>query len=141
MTHARTLVALLFSLAAASSAVEAQDPKALLGVWRGTSLCANREATPACKDEEVVYEFQYTSPPAAGRLTMKADKVVNGERRSMGDLDFTWDPQAGAWVCEIKARYQGLWSFPQPKGDELSGTLVLLPEKTVVRKVTVRRSK
>jgi len=133
--------ALAFSLAATSSAMEAQDAKAMLGVWRGTSLCANREVTPACKDEEVVYEFRETSPPAAGKLTMAADKIVNGERQPMGELDFVWDPKAGAWVCEIHSRYHGLWSFAPPKDGELAGTLVLLPEKTVVRKAAAKRAK
>ena len=132
--------ALILSLfLAVSSALEAQDAKAILGVWKGTSVCANREATPACRDEEVVYEFRETTPPAAGKLTLKADKVVNGEIQPMGVLDFAWDPKAGAWSCEIQTRYHGLWSFPPPKGGELTGTLVLLPDRTIVRKVAVRR--
>lgn len=132
--------ALLFSfLMAVVSASEAQDTKAILGVWRGTSICANREATPACKDEEVVYEFREMTPPAAGKLSLKADKVVNEKVLRMGVLDFVWDPKAGVWSCEIQTRYHGLWSFAPPKGGELTGTLVLLPDRTVVRKVAVRR--
>jgi hypothetical protein len=132
---------LLSLLLAASSTLEAQDAKAILGVWRGTSLCVNREAAPACHDEEVILEFREMAPPAAGRLTVKADKVVNGEVAPMGELDFAWDPKASAWVCEIQTRNRGLWSYPPPKGEELAGTLVLLPDRTLVRKVAVRRSK
>jgi hypothetical protein len=132
---------LLSFLMAVSSTVEAQDAKAILGVWRGTSLCVNREAAPACHDEEVILEFRETAPPAAGRLTVKADKVVNGEVAPMGELDFAWDPKASAWACEIQTRNHGLWTYLPPKGEELSGTLVLLPDRTLVRKVAVRRSK
>jgi hypothetical protein len=139
----KAIAGLLFlaALTAASSGVEGQDSKALLGAWKGTSLCVNREATPACKDEEVVYEFREASPRAAGKLTMSADKIVNGDRQPMGDLDFAWDAKAGAWVCELQMRFHGLWSFLPPKGDELAGTLVLLPDRTVVRNVAVRRVK
>jgi hypothetical protein len=132
---------LLSFLLAVSSTLEAQDAKAILGVWTGTSLCVNREAAPACRDEEVILEFRETTPPAAGRLTLKADKVVNGEVAPMGELDFAWDPKASAWACEIQTRNHGLWTFPPPKGEDLSGTLVLLPDRTLVRKIAVKRSK
>jgi hypothetical protein len=135
----RSSLILFFCLAVSSSALEAQDANAILGVWKGTSICVNQEATPACRDEEVVYEFRETTPPAAGKVTLKADKIVNGEAVPMGALDFTWDSKAGAWSCEIQTRYHGLWSFPPPKGGELTGTLVLLPDRTLVRKVAVRR--
>ena len=143
MTLRGTFSVLVLSLAAAAPAVEAQDSKVILGMWTGTSLCTNREATPGCKDEEVVYEFRETSPPAAGKLTLSADKVIHGERQPMGDLDFVWDAKANVWACDIQktTRYHGLWTFPPPKGGELTGTLVLLPEKTVVRKVAARRTK
>jgi hypothetical protein len=133
--------ALILSFLLTVSAVsEAQDPKAILGVWKGTSLCVNREATPACRDENVILEFREATPPAPGKLNLKADKVVNGEVVPMGELDFVWDAKAGAWACELQTRYHGLWSYPPPKGDELSGTLVLLPDRTVVRKAAARRS-
>ena len=71
---------LLFLLAVSSSAA-AQDAnaKAILGVWRGTSVCVNREAAPACRDEEVIYDFREATPPAAGKLTLKADKIEGGK--------------------------------------------------------------
>lgn len=134
-------VLVLFAFLAISSSSQAQDPKAILGVWKGTSLCVNREAAPACRDEEVILEFRDTAPPAAGKLTVKADKVVNGEVLPMGELDLVWDSKSGAWLCELQNRYHALWSYPPPKGDELTGTLVLLPDRTLVRKQTARRSR
>ena len=135
----RSSLILFIGLAVSSAALEAQDAKAILGVWKGTSTCADREATPACRDEEIVYEFRETTPPATGKLTLKADKIVNAEPVPMGALDFAWDPKAGAWSCEIQTRHRALWSFPAPKGGELTGALVLLPDRTIVRKVSVRR--
>lgn len=132
---------LLSFLLAVSTVSEAEDPKAILGVWKGTSLCVNLEATPGCHDEDVILEFREATPPAPGKLYLKADKVVNGEVMLMGELDFVWDAKAGVWSCERQMRYHGLWAYPPPKGDELTGTLVLLPDRTLVRKVAAKRSK
>ena len=137
----RWTLGVLALLAAVFSTVEGQDAKSVLGTWKGTSLCVNLDAAPGCKNEEVVYEFRETSPPSAGKLTLAADKIVNGERLPMGELEFAWDAKGGAWVCEMKNRYHALWTFPLPVDGELTGTLVLLPEKTVVRKVAARRPK
>ena len=133
---------LLLVLLAISSSATAQDAnaKAILGTWRGTSTCVNLEAAPGCKNEEVIYEFRELTPPAAGKLNVKADKIVDGKVLPMGELDFVWVPAEGAWSCEIQTpRVHALWSFKQPSGDELAGTLVLLPDRTLVRKAAARR--
>jgi hypothetical protein len=106
----------------------------------GTSICVNFEAAPACKNEEVIYEFRETTPPVAGKLDLRADKIVDGKVVPMGEFDLVWVPAEGTWSCEIQTpRVHALWSFKQPRDDELAGTLVLLPDRTLVRKAAARR--
>ena len=133
-------VSLLLLILGGAGAAAAQEPKAILGVWRGTSLCVNREAAPACRDEQVIYEFKETSPPSAGKLTLSADKIEEGKPVLMGVFDLAWDPKEGAWTSEIQnSRLHILWSFAS-RGDDLTGTLVLLPGRTLVRKAAARRA-
>jgi len=136
-----SLLLLLLPLVISSSAT-AQDAnaKAILGTWRGTSICVNLEAAPACKNEEVIYEFRETTPPVAGKLNVNADKIVDGKAVPMGEFDLVWVPAEGAWNYEIQTpRSHALWSFKQPAGDELAGTLVRLPDRTLVRKASAHR--
>ena len=135
-----SLVLLLLLAISSSSTAEEANAKALLGVWRGTSTCVNVEAAPGCKNEEVIYEFRETTPPVARKLNLKADKIVDGKVVPMGEFDLVWIPAEGAWSYEIQTpRVHALWSFKQPGGDELAGTLVLLPDRTLVRKAAARR--
>jgi len=82
----------LGAVARASAGVEepaAGDPAQLFGTWRGTSVCADRVAAPACQDEVVVYEF--TAGPKPGIVRWAADKVVDGKRVPMGELELSFD--------------------------------------------------
>lgn len=138
--RARYSLPVCLLLLAISSGGAAEGAGAILGVWRGTSVCVDREAAPACRDEEVIYEFREVTPPAAGRLTVKADKIVEGKIVPMGVLDVIWDPGSETWSCELRTpRFHGLWSYKSRGGDELAGTLILLPDRTLVRKATARR--
>ena len=73
-------------------------------MWRGTSVCVNLEAAPACHDEEVVYEFREMTPPVAGKLTLKADKIVDGKVVPMAVFDLVWDPARESWSYEIQTQ-------------------------------------
>jgi hypothetical protein len=133
-------VLLLFLAISSSATAQDANAKAILGTWRGTSTCVNLEAAPGCKNEEVIYEFRELTPPVAGKLNLKADKIVDGKIVPMGEFDLVWVSAEGAWSCEIQTpRVHALWSFKQPSGDELAGTLVLLPDRTLVRKAAARR--
>ena len=48
----------------------------------GSSVCTDRAAAPACTDGQVVYEIDAT-PGKPNAVTVKADKVVDGERIPM----------------------------------------------------------
>lgn len=111
-------------------------PSELIGAWRGTSVCTDKVAAPACKDEEVVYEF---TAGDAGKVHWKADKVVDGERQTMGELDLVWDEGDACWKGEFEGpRVHTVWCLTVNEA-ELTGSGWLLPGKQTVRKIEARR--
>jgi hypothetical protein len=129
------------AIAAASAFAYGQapraDPSQLLGTWRGTSVCTDLVAAPACHDETVVYEFTLGSKP--GTVHWAADKVVNGQRERMGELELEFDEAGGSWKAEFNsARVRSLWRLVV-EGERISGTGSLLPGNEVIRKIDVRK--
>jgi hypothetical protein len=115
---------------------EEHPPSELIGLWRGTSVCTDKVAAPACTDEVVVYEF---TAGDAGKVHWKADKVVDGERQTMGELDLDWDEGDACWKGELQGpRVPTVWCLTV-KEAELTGSGWLLPGKQTVRKIEARR--
>ena len=108
----------------------------VIGSWRGDSTCVGDR--PACKNEDVVYRFEAVAgEPAA--VMLFADKIIDGKREAMGMLKFQFDESKGTLSGEFTRRQtHGLWEF-KIEGDVIEGTLVLLPDKTIGRRVKVRR--
>lgn len=128
-------------MAAAGSVARARSeevgPAQLIGTWRGTSLCTDRVAAPACHDETVVYEF--TAGSQAGTVHWAADKVVNGQRERMYELELAYDQAEACWKAEFSSpRVRGVWRLAVD-GARLAGTGHLLPGNETVRKVDARR--
>ena len=122
-----------FSLAAP----EAPSPATPLGVWRGTSTCTDRVAAPACHDEAVVYEF--TTGAQAGTVHWKADKLVDGQRATMGEMDLVYDAGEACWKAEFSSpRVHSVWCLVVD-GAHMTGTGRLLPGKQTIRKIDVRK--
>jgi hypothetical protein len=112
-------------------------PDQLIGVWRGTSICTDRVAAPACQDETVVYEF--TKGPRPNVVRWKADKVVNGQREPMGELDLEYDKAEACWKGEFNSpRVKSVWRL-SVDGTRLSGTGRLLPGKETIRKMELQK--
>jgi hypothetical protein len=126
-----------FLLLLAAAAAEASDADAILGQWQGESICTNREVAPGCKDEKTRYTC--TRPQGSNKMHMAADKLVNGEFASMGDLDFDYVPAERRWTCELPGAH-AVWSF-SVDGDRLTGTLVDVPTGKQTRKVSADRKK
>jgi hypothetical protein len=109
----------------------------LIGVWRGSSVCTDRIAAPACKDEIVVYAFSPASNPEIVHWT--ADRVVDGKRHPMGEFDLAYDRSDACWRAEFTSpRVHMVWCVTV-EGTELKGTAWLLPGKQIVRKIEARR--
>jgi len=122
---------------AAALAAPAGDVRALLGTWHGTSTCVNRELAPACKDEVVVYEVRRGD--TKGVVTLKADKIVDGKRVTMGETDFAFDAEEHCWRSEVSGpNFHGAWCLTV-EGDLMIGGLHSLPEQVVFRKVRLTR--
>ena len=129
--------ALLVLLAGPAHAASPAGPEQLIGVWRGTSICTDRVAAPACRDETVVYEFTAGSPP--GTVHWAADKVVNGQRERMGELELAYDTAEACWKAEFSSpRLKSVWCL-SVSGARLSGTARLLPGNETVRRVELRK--
>jgi hypothetical protein len=112
---------------------------AAVGTWTGESICTDKNR-PACKNEVVVYRVEEISG-RPGVLLLLADKIIEGKRDPMGKLECKYDEAAGTLSCEFTRRQtHGLWQY-KVSGDQMEGTLVLLPDKTVGRRVKVRRVK
>jgi hypothetical protein len=116
---------------------EAAGPPALGGVWRGTSTCTDRVAAPACHDEVVVYEFTAGAKPDTVRW--QADKVVNGQREPMGELEIAYDAAEGCWKGEFESpRSHTVWRLTVD-GNHMTGTGRLLPGNQTIRRIDVRK--
>src|SRR5262249_3681888 len=121
----------------AQPTASAPGPEQLTGTWRGTSICTDRVAAPACQDETVVYEFKPGLQP--GTVHWVADKVVNGKREPMGEFDLTYDKAEGCWKSEFTSpRVKVVWRL-SAAGRCLTGTARLLPGNETVRKVDARK--
>jgi hypothetical protein len=109
----------------------------LTGVWRGTSLCTDLIAAPACHDETVVYQFTAGSQP--GTVHWVADKVVNGQRQPMGEMELEYDKAEGCWKGSFTSpRVRSVWRL-SVDGARLSGTARLLPGNQTIRKLELRK--
>ena len=126
------------SLPQAAAKMAQASLSSVIGTWKGESICVGDH--PACKDEKVVYRFEaVTSKPEF--VTLLADKVVDGKRIPMGKLEFQYDEAKGTLSCEFTRRQtHGLWQFKMTR-DGMDGTLVLLPDQSVARRVKVWRVK
>jgi len=110
----------------------------LVGDWVGESICVNKEKFPACNDEQVVYHVVVASGKT-DTVTITADKIVNGKPEAMGTFDFIYDAQRRTLTSEFKnGRVHIIFEFAV-KGDLLEGTLSNLPERTLVRRIKVKK--
>jgi len=131
MNHSlfRLLLLLLFFT---GGSVLAQVPAPLLGIWKGESLCTVPDSP--CHNERVIYKFK----SAAGKLHLDAFKIVSNHEEFMGTLDCTFHDAEQRLTCGFDSPKPNVWEF-RLSGNELTGTLVVGPEKTLYRKIHVTR--
>ena len=128
----KRLVLLTVFVAIASSA---QAPSAApIGDWEGESVC---QVPKPCTTEHVIYEIKQSD---AEKITIKADKVVEGKREWMGDIDCRWSVKEQKLNCPMDGRRPAEWVF-WLKGDRLLGELTLREGNVVYRKVDATRKK
>jgi hypothetical protein len=121
---------LLAVLGLTAPAFAADPAAAVVGTWRGESLCMVKPSP--CHDEVIVYRFARGKAPDAVVLT--GNKVVDGKELEMGTLDCRVD---GAGVdCPI-GNGKGTFKYIVD-GKTMRGTLVLA-DGTVFRKVSAKK--
>jgi hypothetical protein len=114
----------------------------VLGDWEGESVCVDKNR-PACKNEHVVYHITKKGGEAhegeSDAVTMRADKIVNGKPEDMGVLECRYDAAKSALACEFNVNgTHGVFEYAV-RGDEMEGTLKLLPAGTLGRRINVKR--
>ncbi len=121
-----------------AESAEQTTVSSILGTWAGTSTCVGNR--PACKNESVVYRFlAVDGQPHQVRLL--GDKIVDGKRLPMGGIVFDVDEQTGTLRGEFqRGQTHAVWSFTLD-GDEIKGTLVVMPEGAIGREVSVHRAR
>lgn len=120
----------------ARAAADGDDGSNLVGDWEGESVCG--DGLPSCRDEHVVYHI--TKPPdARGVVSVAADKIVGGKPDPMGVIELRYDAARRTLTGELKnSRFQVVWEF-KVEGDAMEGTLTVLPDKKVARRVKVKK--
>jgi hypothetical protein len=109
----------------------------VLGEWEGESICVDKNR-PACRNEHVVYHVR-KKDGEADAVTLAADKIVNGRPEEMGVLECKYDSAKSTLTCEFTVNgTHGVFEYAV-KGDEMDGTLKLLPAGTLGRRINVKR--
>jgi hypothetical protein len=117
---------------------EGDEISKLVGDWFGESICVNKKKFPACNDEQVVYHVVVASGKT-DTVTITADKIVNGKPEAMGTFDFIYDARSRTLTSEFKNdKVHIIFEFTVT-GDLLEGTLSTLPERTLVRRIKVKK--
>ena len=109
----------------------AGDDSQVFGNWSGESKCQVKDSP--CRDEKVVYRLSPSEQPC--KITVSADKIVDGRPVKMGSIEFDYDQRTGMLTS---ASSSGLWKF-RVHGKTMEGTLTL-PGNTIYRRVTLRKS-
>lgn len=137
MTKAFLLAALAAIALAAGPATKGNIDE-IAGTWRGKSICT--PVRPACHDEIAVYHIAPAQKPDTILFTM--NKVVDGEEVPMGGtLEYHVDYATRTLTYDMTARdgTKGFWKFNWT-GSDMTGQLVQLPGREVVRNITLHHS-
>ena len=109
----------------------------VLGEWEGESVCVDKNR-PACKNEHVVYHVR-KKDGEADTVTIAADKIVNGKPEEMGVLECRYDSAKSTLTCEFTVNStHGVFEYTV-RGDEMDGTLKILPAGTLGRRINVKK--
>ncbi len=107
----------------------------VVGEWEGESVC---QVPKPCTTEHVIYDIKSTRN---GKFTIEADKVVNGKREWMGDLQCSWSGEEQKLSCPMtNVSRPGDWVF-WLKGDRLLGVLTIREGNVLFRRIDVTRKK
>ena len=129
-----------FAVVALIGAQRSGSPaREIIGTWRGTAVCANRAKDLTCRDETVIYDVG-TIGAARGNVMLRAHKMVNRDRQFMYAMQFKLIPGSHTWQSDFtESTFHGRWEYTV-NGSVMTGRLIELPSKRLVRRVSVRRA-
>ena len=119
---------------------QSSDISMLVGNWVGESICADKQKFPGCNDEQVIYRV-VKSADKANTVTITMDKLVNNKPDTMGVEDFVFDAQKRMLTTEYKNSRVHLIIEFAVKGDLMEGTVTALPDKSLVRRIKLKKEK
>jgi hypothetical protein len=119
---------------------QSNDISTLIGNWNGESICADKKKFPGCNDEQVIYRV-VKSADKANTVTITMDKIVNNKPETMGIEDFAYDTQKRILTTEYKNSRVHLVIEFAVKGDLMEGTVTALPDKSLVRRIKLKKEK
>jgi hypothetical protein len=119
-------------ISAASQLMFAQGNPAIAGIWRGQSLCTQKDS--ACREEAVVYQFS-PLPGKPSSFSVSADKIVDGKAVNMGTLEFQYVVDEQVLVCRYA---QGVWRL-SVNGEKMDGTLTR-PDGSLFRRLLLHKT-
>ena len=132
---ATAIIALLFiaQVPGGEAQIIGNQPQ-VTGTWRGNSECVIKNG--ACHDEINVYRFSELAA-RPGWFSGTGSKVVNGKEISMGTLNWQYDKKS-----HILENNNPSGSFRlSVNDDKIDGTLILLPDGIVYRRIHLRKMK
>lgn len=109
----------------------------IVGTWRGTSLCSDKIAYPACHDEVAHYDIR-AKGSSRDTVIVKAGKIVNGAFEEISTDDFVRQPD-GSWKTEIP-RYR-VQIVLRVAGDSITGRLTDSGAAKKVRDIALTRQR
>lgn len=109
----------------------------LVGSWHGTSKCVDREHFPNCHDEEVIFDA-VARGTSGDTVTVRADKIVQGHREFMGELDYARGKD-GIWVAEFRNERVQIRLTLRVSGSDLIGRIIDVPSGRTVRNQALTR--
>ena len=111
------------------------DSAAVIGTWEGESKCTLPDSP--CHDEHALYRIK-TDKNKSPKLSIDAYKVINGSPEFMGTITCDYYSSQSTLSCTGNTPKQDDWEF-HVSGDTMTGTLKIGTEKTLYRRVTLRK--
>ena len=125
------------AIALGASPVYTQATAGIVGVWRGTSTCVDLVHSPACKNEVALYTVRARGT-ARDTVTLKAEKIVNGQPELISEDDFVRQAD-GSWMTEIRAPRGLVRIVLHQSGDHMTGVLMDASANRKVRDIVLER--
>jgi hypothetical protein len=109
--------------------------KPVIGTWEGDSTCT--VPSSPCHDEHVLFRVK-PARENPDKLEIEAFKIVDKKPVYMGTLPCEFAEATSVLTCTGNPSRRDLWMF-NVSGDTMSGTLTTGKEKTLYRKIELKK--